>query len=123
MTARRPHVLTEQRMTRRSAVRADGVGAAAVLSSALMPGASAQEATPVAGQEGGALRPLLSDNPMWEAFGNRALVLAIDRGADFGECVTTVQRVGAGMHTEALARTLYDQRMFDWLDETLGVNA
>jgi acetyl esterase/lipase len=27
---------------------------------------------------------------------------------------------GAGMHTEALARTLYDQRMFDWLDETLG---
>jgi acetyl esterase/lipase len=28
---------------------------------------------------------------------------------------------GAGMHTEALARTLYDQRMFDWLDETLGM--
>jgi len=28
---------------------------------------------------------------------------------------------GAGMHTEALARTLYDQRMFDWLDQTLGV--
>ena len=27
---------------------------------------------------------------------------------------------GAGMHTEALARTLYHQRMFDWLDETLG---
>ena len=26
---------------------------------------------------------------------------------------------GAGMHTEALARTLYDQRMFDWLDETV----
>jgi hypothetical protein len=42
------------------------------------------------------MRPLLSDNPMWEAFGLRALVLAIDRGADFGECVTTVQRVGAG---------------------------
>jgi hypothetical protein len=29
---------------------------------------------------------------------------------------------GAGMHTEALARTLYDQRMFDWLGETLGTN-
>jgi hypothetical protein len=28
---------------------------------------------------------------------------------------------GAGMHTEALARTLYAQRMFDWLDETLGM--
>jgi hypothetical protein len=27
---------------------------------------------------------------------------------------------GAGMHTESLARTLYPQRMFDWLDETLG---
>jgi hypothetical protein len=26
----------------------------------------------------------------------------------------------AGMHTEALARPLDDQRMFDWLDETLG---
>jgi len=30
---------------------------------------------------------------------------------------------GAAMHTEALARTLYDQRMFDWLDETLGTNS
>ena len=29
---------------------------------------------------------------------------------------------GAGMHTEALARTLYAQRMFDWLDDTLGVD-
>lgn len=42
------------------------------------------------------MRPLLSDNPMWEAFGNRALVLALDGGADFGECVTSVQRVGDG---------------------------
>jgi hypothetical protein len=28
---------------------------------------------------------------------------------------------GAGGHCEALARTLFHQRMFDWLDETLGV--
>jgi pimeloyl-ACP methyl ester carboxylesterase len=28
---------------------------------------------------------------------------------------------GAGTHTEALARTLYNQRKFDWLDETLSV--
>ena len=28
---------------------------------------------------------------------------------------------GASMHTESLARTLYHQRMFDWLDETLSV--
>jgi pimeloyl-ACP methyl ester carboxylesterase len=87
---------TEQRLTRRGAVRAGSLGAAALAGGAAMHRASAQEATPAAGQEGGALRPLLSDNPMWEAFGNRALVLAIDRGADFGECVTSVQRVGAG---------------------------
>jgi pimeloyl-ACP methyl ester carboxylesterase len=36
----------------------------------------------------------LSDNPMWEAFGERALTAAIYGGADFGECLTTVQRVG-----------------------------
>jgi acetyl esterase/lipase len=28
---------------------------------------------------------------------------------------------GVGMHCEVMARTLYDQRMFDWLDATLGV--
>jgi pimeloyl-ACP methyl ester carboxylesterase len=61
-----------------------------------MSGTQAQEATPTTAHAGGGVRPLLSDNPMWEAFGGRALVLAIDRGADFGECVTTVQRVGAG---------------------------
>jgi acetyl esterase/lipase len=27
---------------------------------------------------------------------------------------------GAGTHTEALVRTLYDQRMFDWLDEVIS---
>jgi pimeloyl-ACP methyl ester carboxylesterase len=39
---------------------------------------------------------LLSDNPMWEAFGERALTQAVYGGADFGECLTTIQRVGAG---------------------------
>jgi pimeloyl-ACP methyl ester carboxylesterase len=39
-------------------------------------------------------RPLLSDNPMWETFGARALNRAVYGGADFGECTTTVQRVG-----------------------------
>jgi pimeloyl-ACP methyl ester carboxylesterase len=39
---------------------------------------------------------LLSDNPMWEAFGERALPYATSGGADFGECISTVQRVGAG---------------------------
>jgi hypothetical protein len=27
---------------------------------------------------------------------------------------------GSGGHCEALARTLYHQRVFDWLDETLS---
>jgi len=96
MTTQRPTASTKQRLTRRSAVRAGGAGAAAVLAGAAMQSASAQDATPTTEQEAGEMRPLLSDNPMWEAFGNRALVLAIDRGADFGECVTTVERVGAG---------------------------
>jgi pimeloyl-ACP methyl ester carboxylesterase len=33
---------------------------------------------------------------MWEAFGGRALNRALSGGADFGECTTTVQRVGDG---------------------------
>ena len=48
--------------------------------------------------------PWLSDNPMWEAFGTRALMLATYGGADFGECARTVERVGDGdadmWHTE-----------------------
>jgi pimeloyl-ACP methyl ester carboxylesterase len=39
-------------------------------------------------------RPLLSDNAMWEAFGTRALNRAVYGGADFGECTTTIERVG-----------------------------
>jgi len=96
MTTRRAKKSTEHRLTRRGAMRAGGAGAAAMLAGATMSHAAAQDATPTAGEEAEAMRPLLSDNPMWEAFGNRALVLATDRGADFGECVTTVGRVGAG---------------------------
>jgi predicted alpha/beta-fold hydrolase len=29
---------------------------------------------------------------------------------------------GAGMHCETLARTLYHQKLFAWLDKTLGVS-
>ncbi|MFN8592308.1 MAG: alpha/beta fold hydrolase [Thermomicrobiales bacterium] len=86
----------KHRLTRRGAVRAGGLGAAAALGGVTAPRTLAQAATPVVGQAMDTLRPLLSDNPMWEAFGNRALVLAIDRGADFGECMTSVHRVGAG---------------------------
>jgi len=38
--------------------------------------------------------PLLSNNPMWEAFGTRALFYASYGGADFGECQATVARIG-----------------------------
>jgi hypothetical protein len=40
--------------------------------------------------------PILSTEPMWEAFGLRALPYALYGGADIGECVTTVDRVGDG---------------------------
>ncbi len=39
---------------------------------------------------------ILSNNPMWESFGLRALPYAFYGGADIGECVTTVDRVGDG---------------------------
>jgi len=38
--------------------------------------------------------PLLSENPMWEAFGTRAMLQCLYRAADVGECITTVERVG-----------------------------
>jgi hypothetical protein len=84
MATERAKPMAEQRLTRRGAMRAGGIGAAAVLGGATMKGAAAQDATPASAHEAGGLGPLLSDIPMWEAFGNRALVLAIDRGADFG---------------------------------------
>ena len=37
--------------------------------------------------------PLLSSNPMWEDFGQRALLWAPTGGADFGECLRTVQAI------------------------------
>lgn len=74
--------------------------------------------------------PILSGNPMWEAFGLRALPHALYGGTDLGECITTVEPVGddgtaddwyRGGHCESLARGLYHQRVFDWLDETLQI--
>lgn len=38
--------------------------------------------------------PLLSENPLWEQFATRTLFLATYGGADFGECLTTMQRIG-----------------------------
>ena len=96
MTTEPLRAITEQRLTRRGAVRAGGLSAATILSTTTMQRASAQDATPTAGQEAGGMRPLLSDYAMWEAFGVRALMFALDRGADFGECVTTVGRVPHG---------------------------
>src|SRR4051794_24469509 len=96
MMAEETNAVTTQRLTRRGAMRASGIGAAAALGGATMRGTAAEDATPATVQEVGGLRPLLSDNPMWEAFGTRALVLAIERGADFGECAVTVKNVGDG---------------------------
>lgn len=38
--------------------------------------------------------PLLSNNPLWEQFATRTLYTATYAGADFGECITTMQRIG-----------------------------
>jgi pimeloyl-ACP methyl ester carboxylesterase len=38
--------------------------------------------------------PWLSENPMWETFGTRALFMASYGGADFGECQQVVAAVG-----------------------------
>ncbi|QUH03267.1 alpha/beta fold hydrolase [Saccharopolyspora erythraea] len=38
----------------------------------------------------------MSEQPLFEAFGQRALLLTTYGGADFGECLTTGARVGAG---------------------------
>jgi hypothetical protein len=39
---------------------------------------------------------ILSRHPMWESFGLRPLPYALYGGADFGECLTTVERAGDG---------------------------
>lgn len=46
----------------------------------------------------------LSDNPMWEAFGARALMHAAYGGSDFGECRVTIDRIGEGHDVDAWAR-------------------
>lgn len=40
--------------------------------------------------------PILSSNSLWETFGLRALSYSLYGGADLGECVTTVDRIGNG---------------------------
>jgi alpha-beta hydrolase superfamily lysophospholipase len=42
------------------------------------------------------MTPLLSQNPLWEAFATRTLYTATYGGADFGECQATMARVGDG---------------------------
>jgi pimeloyl-ACP methyl ester carboxylesterase len=39
--------------------------------------------------------PLLSTNPLWEQFATRTLFHTTYGGADFGECITTMDRIGA----------------------------
>lgn len=85
-----------QRVTRRNAIRAGGVGAAMLAGAGGRMSARAQEATPVKQAESNTLRPVLSDYIMWETFGTRVLPYALDRGADFGECVSTVGRIPDG---------------------------
>lgn len=52
--------------------------------------------------------PLLSANPMWEAFGQRALLTAGAGGADFGECLAAVRAVGEDGDADAWCRAWTD---------------
>jgi hypothetical protein len=82
--------------------------------------------------------PLLGSNPMWEDFGQRALLWAPTGGADFGECLATVQAIGAPPGRQlarlrwAWSGTQPDTRwqaapsrfgVFDWLDQVLKLAA
>lgn len=49
----------------------------------------------------------LSDNPIFDAFGQRALLRTYYEGADFGECLTTMQRIGNGT---------FDDWYKEWID-------
>lgn len=48
--------------------------------------------------------PWLSENGMGEAFGARTLMHSVYGGADFGECRTTIDRIGEAQDRDAWAR-------------------
>lgn len=87
------------RMNRRAAVA--GFSAAIGISAMLpgsRPGIAAQPAptsgTPSASAERDPSMPLLSNNPMWEGFGQRLIGYTSYGGADLGEVISTIRRVG-----------------------------
>jgi pimeloyl-ACP methyl ester carboxylesterase len=84
------------RVSRRGARRAGGLGAAVLATSGGLIPATAQEGTPVKASENQEPRPLLSEYPMWNEFGFRALAYALDHGADFGDCTSTIGRIPDG---------------------------
>jgi pimeloyl-ACP methyl ester carboxylesterase len=85
-----------QTLSRRAALQAGGLSAAGLIAGRVGPSAAAQDATPVKVAKESPLRPVLSDNEMWESFGMRALAYALDRGADFGDCISTISRIPDG---------------------------
>ena len=56
--------------------------------------------------------PLLSSNPLWETFATRTLFMTTYGGADFGECQSTMARIGDGGDLAAFDHELvgHDQR-------------
>ena len=92
-----------QKLSRRTALQAGGLTAASIAAGGIGKSAAAQDATPVKVAEESTMRPLLSDYEMWDSFGMRALAYALDRGADFGDCVSTISRIPDGDH-DAWAR-------------------
>jgi alpha-beta hydrolase superfamily lysophospholipase len=64
--------------------------------------------------------PWLSDNSLFEALGSRALFLTSYGGADFGECLQAVQRVGGGGADDWYREWT---AMADWLVELADASA
>lgn len=65
---------------------------------------------------------MLLDDPLYDRFASRTLCHALYGGADFGECFVTAKQIAprdagrAGGHCEETARSLFHQRVYDWLD-------
>ena len=77
---------------------------------------------------------LFFEDMMYERQATATLGYAIYGGSEPGECLATVlkspkemlhftEAEGAGDRCEQMARSLFHQKSFDWLDEMLGTNA
>ena len=67
--------------------------------------------------------PLLITDPEGEQFWPRQSQQLFEKLPGTKQLITFTADEGADRHCEPLARSLLEQRMFDWLDETLAAQA